>query len=42
MAEVLHWLDAHPGWLLIVDNVDTDEAAREVERLLACSGPATC
>jgi tetratricopeptide (TPR) repeat protein len=35
MAEVLHWLDAHPGWLLIVDNVDTDEAAREVERLLA-------
>jgi tetratricopeptide (TPR) repeat protein len=35
MAEVLHWLDAHPDWLLIVDNVDTDEAAREVERLLA-------
>jgi len=35
MAEVLPWLDAHPGWLLIVDNVDTDEAAREVERLLA-------
>ena len=33
--EVLHWLDAHPGWLLIVDNVDTEEAAREVERLLA-------
>jgi len=33
--EVLHWLDAHPGWLLIVDNVDTDLAAREVERLLA-------
>ncbi len=35
LAEVLRWLDAHPGWLLIVDNVDTEEAAREVERLLA-------
>jgi len=35
MAKVLHWLDAHPGWLLIIDNVDTEEAAREVERLLA-------
>ena len=32
LAEVLDWLDAHPGWLLIVDNVDTEEAAREVER----------
>ena len=35
MAEVLNWLDAHPGWLLILDNVDTDAAAREVEDLLA-------
>jgi tetratricopeptide (TPR) repeat protein len=35
LAAVLDWLDAHPGWLLIVDNVDTDEAARELERLLA-------
>src|SRR5262249_10160752 len=34
LAEVLRWLDAHPGWLLIVDNVDTDESARELERLL--------
>jgi hypothetical protein len=34
LAEVLRWLDAHPGWLLIVDDVDIDEAAREVERLL--------
>jgi tetratricopeptide (TPR) repeat protein/nucleoside 2-deoxyribosyltransferase len=33
--EVLRWLEAHPGWLLIVDNVDTDEAAEELERLLA-------
>ena len=35
LAEVLRWLDAHPGWLLILDNVDTEEAAREVEQLLA-------
>ena len=35
LAEVLAWLDAHPGWLLIIDNVDTEEAAAEVERLLA-------
>jgi hypothetical protein len=34
LAAVLGWLDAHPGWLLILDNVDTEEAAREVERLL--------
>jgi tetratricopeptide (TPR) repeat protein len=34
MAHVLDWLDAHPGWLLIVDNVDTEEAAAEVQRLL--------
>jgi hypothetical protein len=35
LAEVLRWLDAHPGWLLIVDNVDTPEGAREVQSLLA-------
>jgi tetratricopeptide (TPR) repeat protein len=35
LAAVLDWLDAHPGWLLIVDNVDTEEAADEVQRLLA-------
>ena len=35
MAEVLRWLDAHPGWLLIVDSVDTEDAAREAERLMA-------
>ena len=35
LAEVLHWLDDHPGWLLIVDNVDTEDAAREVQKLLA-------
>jgi tetratricopeptide (TPR) repeat protein len=31
---VLRWLEAHPGWLLIVDNVDTEPAAQEVQRLL--------
>ena len=35
LAEVLRWLDGHPGWLLILDNVDTEEAAAEAERLLA-------
>ena len=35
IAEVLRWLEAHPGWLLIVDSVDTEEVASEVERLLA-------
>ena len=35
LAEVLSWLDAHPGWLLILDNVDTEDAAREVHQLLA-------
>jgi Domain of unknown function (DUF4062) len=35
LAEVLRWLEVHPGWLLIVDNVDTEEAAGEVQRLLA-------
>jgi hypothetical protein len=32
---VLQWLREHPGWLLIVDNVDTLEAARAAEDLLA-------
>jgi tetratricopeptide (TPR) repeat protein len=30
----LHWLQANPDWLLILDNVDTAEAAVEVEALL--------
>src|SRR5439155_22724826 len=34
LAEVLRWLDDHPGWLLILDGVDTEEAAREAHRLL--------
>jgi tetratricopeptide (TPR) repeat protein len=35
VAAVLRWLESHPGWLLILDNVDTDAAARAVESLLA-------
>jgi hypothetical protein len=31
---VLHWLQSHPGWLLILDNVDSPEAAAAVEALL--------
>jgi hypothetical protein len=31
IAAALRWLEEHPGWLLIVDNVDTEEAARELE-----------
>lgn len=31
---VLRWLREHPGWLLILDNVDTKEAQLAVTRLL--------
>ncbi len=31
---VLTWLRENPGWLLILDNVDTEEAARAVRELL--------
>jgi tetratricopeptide (TPR) repeat protein len=34
LATVLHWLAAHPGWLLILDSVDTEPAAQAVEELL--------
>jgi len=34
VAAALDWLEAHPGWFLILDNVDTEEAARAVESLL--------
>ena len=29
------WLENHPGWLMILDNVDDSEAAAAVEKLLA-------
>ncbi len=35
LAEVLRWLDHHSGWFLILDNVDTEEAAAAVEAKLA-------
>lgn len=31
---VLNWLEQRAGWLLILDNVDTEDAARAVEELL--------
>ena len=31
---VLAWVASHPGWLLILDNVDTHDAAAAVEKLL--------
>jgi len=31
---VLTWLAANPGWLLILDNVDTRDALAEVDRLM--------
>ena len=33
-AAVLRWLGQNPGWFLILDNVDSEPAAREVESLL--------
>jgi len=35
---VLSWLAVNPGWLLILDNVDTPNALPEVNRLI--NGPA--
>jgi tetratricopeptide (TPR) repeat protein len=34
MEAALRWLGQHPGWFLILDNVDTPEAAAAVERVL--------
>ena len=35
LAAVLQWLRAKPGWLLILDNADSEAAAAAVEELLA-------
>ena len=35
LAAVLRWLRNNPGWFLILDNVDTREAAQAAEGLLA-------
>jgi tetratricopeptide (TPR) repeat protein len=34
LAGVVRWLNEHPGWLVIIDNVDTEEADAEVQRFL--------
>ena len=34
VAATVNWLNQHPGWLLILDNVDTPEAAVAVKDLL--------
>jgi tetratricopeptide (TPR) repeat protein len=39
VAAVLGWLKLHPGWLLILDNLDTVEAVKEADTLL---GSLTC
>ena len=41
LAAAINWLKRHPGWFLIIDNVDSEEAAEAVEKLvdkLATSG----
>ncbi|MEN8260042.1 MAG: tetratricopeptide repeat protein [Pseudomonadota bacterium] len=35
VAAALQWLHDHPGWFLILDNVDTEEAASHIEDLLS-------
>jgi len=35
LAAAIRWLREHPGWFLILDNVDSEEAAVAVEALLA-------
>jgi tetratricopeptide (TPR) repeat protein len=35
---VCEWLNAHPGWLLILDNLDTKEAMAEAHTLMARLG----
>ena len=35
IAAALGWLEAHPGWLMIVDNVDDAAAVAAVDKLLA-------
>lgn len=32
---VVRWLNEHPGWLLIVDNLDTEAAVAAAEELLS-------
>jgi hypothetical protein len=34
ISACLKWLDEHPGWLMILDNVDDETAAAAVEKLI--------
>jgi tetratricopeptide (TPR) repeat protein len=40
VAAVVHWLQQHPGWLLILDNADTEDAAQAVQDLLGKLTPS--
>ena len=40
VAAVLRWLTQHPGWLLIFDNADSEEAAQAVAELLGRLTPS--
>jgi tetratricopeptide (TPR) repeat protein len=40
VTAVLAWLQRHPGWFLIFDNVDSEPAAQAVEALLSQLSPA--
>jgi tetratricopeptide (TPR) repeat protein len=35
VSAAIRWLRDHPNWFLIIDNVDTESAAAEVEKLVA-------
>ncbi len=35
LGAVLDWLQRHPGWFLILDNVDSEESAEAVENMLS-------
>lgn len=35
VAATLRWLQNHPGWFLIIDNIDSKEAAGAAEKLLS-------
>ncbi len=40
VAAVLQWLQQHPGWLLILDNADSDDAAQAVQNLMGILTPS--
>ena len=41
LTAVLAWFVANPGWLLILDNIDTPDALAEADRLWAGSPAGT-